>query len=59
MVLVDRGVWGQARAGGGHSVAVEARPVGGPYRVIATLETDALGFFSARVREPAWARYGP
>jgi len=52
-----RSVWGHARAGGGHSVAVEARPPRGAYRVVATLQTDALGFFSAPVRAPSWARY--
>ena len=52
-----RSVWGQVRPGDTHQVAVEARPRSGPYRAVTTLDTDAEGWFSAKVREPSWARY--
>jgi hypothetical protein len=53
------GVWGQVRPGSEHVVALEHRPAaGGAFRRIATVETDAQGYFLRRLDpEPGSYRF--
>jgi hypothetical protein len=59
--IVVRGglVWGQARAGGSHSVTIERRAPGSKaFRPVATVTTDARGYFQKRVaRRPGAYRF--
>jgi hypothetical protein len=50
-IVVRRGVvWGQARAGGSHSVTIERRAPGSKaFRQVATATTDPRGYFQKRV----------
>jgi hypothetical protein len=54
-IVVRRGVvWGQARAGGSHSVTIERRAPGlKAFRAIATATADARGYFQKRVARRA------
>jgi hypothetical protein len=51
IVVRPRGlIWGQARPGGAHVVAVERRAPGAKaFRLVATVRTDARGYFQKRV----------
>ena len=43
--------WGQIRPGGAHTVRVQRRArAGGPWRLVAQVPTDRLGYFSFRLR---------
>ncbi len=52
--------WGQIRPGGAHTVRVQRRAgAGGPWRLVAQVPTDRLGYFSFRLRgrKPGTYRY--
>jgi hypothetical protein len=48
-------VWGQARAGGEHTVSLERRLPGRAWRTLMTVESDAFGAFTTRLELPGIA----
>ncbi|HEX6714098.1 MAG TPA: hypothetical protein VF066_11955, partial [Thermoleophilaceae bacterium] len=49
-------IWGQARRGGSHEVTIERRaPAAKAFARVATVTTDAHGYFQNRVRRRAGA----
>lgn len=50
-------LWGQVRPGGAHTVAIERRIGSNRYRQVAQVETDAQGYFRARLPLATTARF--
>jgi hypothetical protein len=53
-------LWGQVRPGAAHTVTVQVRPpAGGAWRTLATVQTDARGYFTLarRLTPGAWYRF--
>jgi hypothetical protein len=51
------GVWGQARPGSAQTVTLQSRRNGGRWRTIATVRTDARGYFTRSLHPRAKTRY--